>query len=1010
MAECPLPLSVENLITIICKEQSQPPPDIHARRELASLGEEQSRVILEKIRKCKITKSFSGFIVFMSKQARNTTVMATQLGSFSPDLRSLTPISPPHSEESNYLSDSGDSAASGSSVSSGGAASVVSFLSDKLASIKLKSLNLFGLSKLHKPSREFMALEKLGFQRTFLVLSYIGGKIEDVASVREIKKLVAESEKLTMGSFENLVWNRYGDQYCLLKDRIKYSTWGSPGQHYFYHCRVQCDGSYCFKVTSLLQKIFKEENVLIVKFVNEEKGKSKLSRGPSSSFAAYERIAREGIYFGQKSYQFFAFKDGRRGEKDNITSSVKCYFVNMDTFAPLYDIHRCPRQARSVFMHLDTLPSLSKYAARLELILSKTITLPMNLDALNIEVLADIKCQLADGSDVMGEDGKALIHTDGTGYISEDLVRGFPWNDFNKLSDHSFERYHVDGLELNELPTQSPELPLLLQFRLFYKGYAVKGTVLVNRKIPQRTIQVRPSMIKVCKDPEHIQSHSVNSFEVVATSGRPKKSYLSRYLVSLLHYGGVPEEFFIGILRNAIDDAQASLTNKRAALQVALESGDMDDERLIARMILCGIPLHEPYLKTRLNFLTAHQNKSLKGGKLPIGESFYLMGTADPTSTLQSGEVCIIHENGQISGKVLVYRNPGIHFGDIHVLTARHVEGLEEIVGNSKYGIFFPIKGSRSLTDAMAGGDLDGDMYWVSRNLDLLKYFKPSEPWIGTNNSSSSHQKIPKELSDEELEHELFSHFLSTRSQSSKAMGIASNNWLVHMDQLLTLEDKYIKKRECLKEKMLKLVDIYYDALDAPKTGVTVNVPRELTVETYPHYMEKTSLPSYHSESILGKIYDEAHKWEVETPPIPVWKLSLLNVEVPETNLKTWHHLYKKYRADMTSASNIVDLEQRRENQNKVVLKYKKILYEATDFEKCSREWEAICFDALAIYNVSYDYAKRIDDAKKCGFAWRVAGEALLKILNEGQAEKPLVCLPSVLQEILTRKTVDEKM
>ena len=50
-------------------------------------------------------------------------------------------------------------------------------------------------------------------------------------------------------------------------------------------------------------------------------------------------------------------------------------------------------------------------------------------------------------------------------------------------------------------------------------------------------------------------------------SGRPKKSYLSRYLVSLLHYGGVPEEFFIGILRNAIDDAQASLTNKRAALQ-----------------------------------------------------------------------------------------------------------------------------------------------------------------------------------------------------------------------------------------------------------------------------------------------------------------------------------------------------------------------------------------------------------------------------------------------------------
>lgn len=54
-------------------------------------------------------------------------------------------------------------------------------------------------------------------------------------------------------------------------------------------------------------------------------------------------------------------------------------------------------------------------------------------------ILSKFFVQLADGSDVMGEDGKALIHTDGTGYISEDLVRGFPWNDFNKLSDHSFE-------------------------------------------------------------------------------------------------------------------------------------------------------------------------------------------------------------------------------------------------------------------------------------------------------------------------------------------------------------------------------------------------------------------------------------------------------------------------------------------------------------------------------------------------------------------------------------------
>lgn len=73
-------------------------------------------------------------------------------------------------------------------------------------------------------------------------------------------------------------------------------------------------------------------------------------------------------------------------------------------------------------------------------------------------------------------------------------------------------------------------------------------------------------------------------------------------------------------------------------------------------------------------------------------------------------------DNRQVSGKVLVYKHPGLHFGDIHKLTATHIDGLEEIVGNSKYAIFFPTSGSRSLADEMANSDFDGDMYWVSWN------------------------------------------------------------------------------------------------------------------------------------------------------------------------------------------------------------------------------------------------------------------------------------------------------
>ena len=77
-------------------------------------------------------------------------------------------------------------------------------------------------------------------------------------------------------------------------------------------------------------------------------------------------------------------------------------------------------------------------------------------------------------------------------------------------------------------------------------------------------------------------------------------------------------------------------------------------------------------------------------------------------------------DSGRVSGKVLVYRNPGLHFGDVHVLKATYVVELESFVGNAKYGIFFPCKGPRSIADEIGTGDFDGDLYWVSRNPQVV--------------------------------------------------------------------------------------------------------------------------------------------------------------------------------------------------------------------------------------------------------------------------------------------------
>lgn len=53
-------------------------------------------------------------------------------------------------------------------------------------------------------------------------------------------------------------------------------------------------------------------------------------------------------------------------------------------------------------------------------------------------------------------------------------------------------------------------------------------------------------------------------------------------------------------------------------------------------------------------------------------------------------------------------------------------------------------------------------------------------------------------------------------------MGKAADSWLVYMDRMLTLGDDCADEKATLRQKIDQLIDIYYDALDAPKKGKKV--------------------------------------------------------------------------------------------------------------------------------------------------------------------------------------------
>lgn len=58
-------------------------------------------------------------------------------------------------------------------------------------------------------------------------------------------------------------------------------------------------------------------------------------------------------------------------------------------------------------------------------------------------------------------------------------------------------------------------------------------------------------------------------------------------------------------------------------------------------MIKVGIPLEEPALQINLRILTRNKMKYFAKGKVPLDDTFYLIGTADPSSTLKPAEVVI---------------------------------------------------------------------------------------------------------------------------------------------------------------------------------------------------------------------------------------------------------------------------------------------------------------------------------------------------------------------------------
>ncbi|XP_048319250.2 probable RNA-dependent RNA polymerase 1 isoform X1 [Ziziphus jujuba] len=549
------------------------------------------------------------------------------------------------------------------------------------------------------------------------------------------------------------------------------------------------------------------ENFLRVSFVDEELDKMySTDLSPCNSTANEDRktelygrilsILRNGIVIGEKKFEFLAFSSSQLRENSTWMFAPSNGITAVDIRAWMGDF----RQIRNV----------AKYAARLgQSFGSSTETLSVGRH--EIEKIPDIEVEY---------DGVKYAFSDGIGKISSQFARKVAL----KCGCHGVT-------------------PSAFQIR--YGGY--KGVVAVDPTSSFK-LSLRTSMCKY-------ESDNIK-LDVLAWS-KFRSCFLNRQLINLLSTLGVEDQAFQKKQRQVVQQLDAILIDPLRAQDALDLMPPGENTNILKELLLCGYkPDAEPYLSMMLQTFRASKLLELRmKTRIYIPNGRALMGCLDETGTLEYGQVFVQFSASRykqffqdssmlgsswkqqpsiVKGRVVVAKNPCLHPGDVRVLKAVDVPALHHMVDC----VVFPQKGPRPHPNECSGSDLDGDIYFVCWDSELI----PPTQIRPMDYTPAPSLLLDHDVTMEEVQ-EYFANYIVNDS-----LGIIANAHTVFADK----EYQKAKSSPCI-----ELARLFSIAVDFPKTGIPAIIPHHLHVKEYPDFMEKLDKPTYESQNVIGKLYRE---------------------------------------------------------------------------------------------------------------------------------------------------------
>ncbi|CAI9108920.1 OLC1v1008628C2 [Oldenlandia corymbosa var. corymbosa] len=504
-------------------------------------------------------------------------------------------------------------------------------------------------------------------------------------------------------------------------------------------------------------------------------------------------ILKDGIVIGQKRFLFLAFSASQ------LRSNSVWMFASNDELRA--------EEIRDWMGCFNKIRSISKCAARMGQLFSTSVQ-TLEVPPQHVEVICDIE---------VITDGDTYCFSDGIGKISQ-----------------AFARQVAQKCGLNHTPSA---------FQIRYGGY--KGVLAVDRN-SFRKISVRDSMHKF---------ESKNRMLNVTKWNEAMPCYLNREIVTLLSTLGIEDQPFLELQDNQLQQLDKMLTNRDDAVDILASMGIKESKSIVVKMLLHGYePCMEPYLSMMLQSYRENQLSDLRGRcRLFVPKGRILLGCLDETGILSYGQIYVritltkaeqlggekkfrITDDGTaiVTGKVVVTKNPCLHPGDVRVLEAVYEVALEE------KGLFdcviFPQKGDRPHPSECSGGDLDGDLYFVSWDESLI----PCQMVAPMDYTDRRKRLVDHDVILEEIQKFFVDYMISD------TLGTISTAHLVHADR---------EPDKALSAKCLQLAALHSMAVDFAKTGSPAEMPQFLKPREFPDFMERWDKPMYTSQGVLGILY-----------------------------------------------------------------------------------------------------------------------------------------------------------